>query len=277
MARFARSIAAGTLLLTVVLPACSDDDSPPTSADATSTTAPAGDRPADDTLQVLVTNDDGIAAPGIDAIVEALRQDDGIEVTVVAPAENQSGTGGSTTSGDLTVADATTASGFAGHAVRGYPADTIVWALERGGISFTPDLVVSGINQGQNIGPLTSVSGTVGAALAAAQRGVPALAVSQGLGNPPDYASGVKAALAWLAEHRDAIAAGKAPVEVTNVNVPTCTAGAARGPIEVPVATDATGRDMLGPSNCESTAEAPADDVDGLSNGYVTVSLIPAA
>jgi hypothetical protein len=101
--------------------------------------------------------------------------------------------------------------------------------------------------------------------------------VSQGLGNPPDYASGVKAALAWLAEHRDAIAAGKAPVEVTNVNVPTCTAGAVRGPIEVPVATDATGRDMLGPSNCESTAEAPADDVDGLSNGYVTVSLIPAA
>ena len=55
-----------------------------------------------------------------------------------------------------------------------------------------PDVVLSGINQGQNLGALSDVSGTVGAARTAARHGIPALAVSQGTGNPPDYAAGAK-------------------------------------------------------------------------------------
>ena len=50
-------------------------------------------------LRILVTNDDGVAAPGIDALVEALRKLPGVKVTVIAPAENKSGTGSSTTPG----------------------------------------------------------------------------------------------------------------------------------------------------------------------------------
>ena len=61
---------------------------------------------------MLVTNDDGVAAPGIDALVEALRTVKNTKVVVVAPDANQSGTGGNTTPGTLPTAAATTASGY---------------------------------------------------------------------------------------------------------------------------------------------------------------------
>ena len=134
-------------------------------------------------LTVLVTNDDGVGAPGINAVVQGLRTLPKTQVTVVAPLMNQSGTGGKTTPGKLTVTKATTASGYPARAVAGYPADTVTWAVKDHGISFRPDLVVSGINFGQNIGPLADLSGTVGAARAAVKLGIPALAASQGVDN----------------------------------------------------------------------------------------------
>src|SRR4051794_29333196 len=94
-------------------------------------------------VRILVTNDDGVAAPGIDALVEGLRTLEGVEVTVVAPAENQSGKGGTVTGGVLVASDATTTSGYPAKAVAGTPADTIVWAIDQKGIDFTPDLVLS--------------------------------------------------------------------------------------------------------------------------------------
>ena len=139
------------------------------------------------TLHILVTNDDGVGAPGIDAVVEALRALPDTEVTVVAPLENQSGTGGQTTPGTLTVTDTTTASGYPAKAVAGFPADSVIWAFDQAGVTQKPDLVVSGINFGQNLGPAVAISGTVGAAEAAAARGVPALAASQGLADVPNY------------------------------------------------------------------------------------------
>ena len=143
-------------------------------------------------LQVLVTNDDGVGAPGINAVVEALRALPGTKVTVVAPAANQSGTGNKTTNGALTATTATTASGYPAKAVAGYPVDTVIWAVDQKGISGRPALVVSGVNDGENVGPLTSISGTVGAARAAAARGIPALAASQGVDDnlPPDFQAG---------------------------------------------------------------------------------------
>ena len=166
------------------------------------------------TLTILVTNDDGVSAPGINATVQALTALPHTKVTVVAPAANQSGTGAKVTGGTLTVSDATTASGYPAKAVAGYPADTIIWAIDDHGVSQRPDLVVSGINFGENIGPLASLSGTVGAAQTALARGIPALAVSQGVdnGQQPNFSQGAKYLVAWVQAHRKAlVAAKKAP------------------------------------------------------------------
>ena len=188
----ALAIAAGT--------ACSSS-SKDSAGTASTTTAPAAPTTVAEPLRVLVTNDDGVAAPGIDALVEGLRALPNTSVTVVAPATNQSGKGSALTTGTLTARDATTKSGFTSKAVAGTPADTIVWAIDDRGIPQRPHVVLSGINEGQNLGTLVDVSGTVGAARAAAQRGIPALAASQGIPSP-EYASGVRAVLTWLAAHR---------------------------------------------------------------------------
>ena len=161
------------------------------SASIAADSAGAASKPST-TLTILVTNDDGVTAPGINATVQALSALPHTKVTVVAPLTNQSGTGAKVTGGTLTVTDATTASGYPAKAVAGYPADTIIWAIDDHGIAQRPDLVVSGINFGENIGPLASLSGTVGAAQTALARGIPALAVSQGVdnGQSPELLSG---------------------------------------------------------------------------------------
>jgi 5'-nucleotidase len=226
-------------------------------------------------LQVLVTNDDGVSAPGINAVVQALRNMPGTQVTVVAPAANQSGTGNKTTSGALTVTNATTASGYPAKAVAGYPVDTIIWAVDQKGLPSRPGLVVSGVNNGENVGPLTTISGTVGAARAAASRGIPALAASQGVDNnlPPDYQAGAQQVVAWVTKHRAALVAGTntSPVLLENLNVPTCPGGAVRGPVQAPVATNLTGRD-LGRVDCTSSAQNPPDDVAAFLEGFVVIS-----
>jgi 5'-nucleotidase len=227
-------------------------------------------------LRILVTNDDGYDAPGIDAVVEAVRALPDTEVTVVAPLKNQSGTDGSTTPGPLTATDVKTASGYPAKAIDGFPADTIVWAIDQKGIDFTPDVVLSGINFGQNIGSLVEVSGTVGAARAAAARGIPALASSQGIGNPMDFPSGVTQVLDWLSTNRAAIEDGSAtsPVLLENLNIPTCPTGSPRDLVEAPIATSDAGRD-LSKVDCTSTATDPADDVAAFIEGFPVLSPLP--
>jgi 5'-nucleotidase len=219
-------------------------------------------------LEILVTNDDGYAAPGIDAVVEALRVLPGVNVTVVAPATDRSGTGDQTTPGGVTAFAAETESGHPAVAVNGFPADSVLHALRV--LGENPDLVVSGINNGQNIGPVVDLSGTIGAARTGARNGIPALASSQGLGSPPDFPSGVDAVLDWVEAFRLG-RAGPPYQEVANVNIPTCTAGAIRGTVELPVATSLNGR-PFNPSDCTSTVTALADDVDGFIHGFVTLS-----
>jgi 5'-nucleotidase len=236
-------------------------------------TTPPGTATAGRPLRILVTNDDGYDAAGIDAVVEGLRTLPDVEVVVVAPAANQSGTGGQTTPGALTVTDVTTASGFPATSVAGFPADSIVWAIDGGGVAERPDLVISGINIGQNIGPLTEVSGTVGAARAAASRGIPALAASQGIAAEPDWPSSVALVLAWVTEHREALVADEAPTPapVQNLNVPTCTTGTLHDLVEVPVATDAAGREMVS-SDCTGTPAPPTDDIGAFITGFPSLS-----
>jgi 5'-nucleotidase len=278
------------LTATAVEPApATTEPAPATTELATTTTesAPATAAPttvAAEPVQILVTNDDGVDAAGIDAVVEALRSLDGVEVTVVAPAEQQSGTGGSTTDGPVEAVETTTASGYPAIAVDGFPADSVNWAMD-GGIDVVPDLVVSGINEGQNLGPFVDLSGTVGAARAAATRGIPSIAISQGFsateGGEPDFAAGAAALLDYLDAELESLV-GAAPDTVVNINVPTCAAGTAiRGVAEVP--TEPIIDDMglaLTTQDCSSTGDAPPTEVAAFTAGYVTiteVSTLPAA
>ncbi|MCZ7535280.1 MAG: 5'/3'-nucleotidase SurE [Acidimicrobiia bacterium] len=241
-----------------------------TTADATTTTEVA------ESLQVLVTNDDGVGAEGLDSLVTALSSLEAVTVVVVAPSEQQSGTGGSTTEGPLTTHASETAGGHEATAVDGFPADTIRVALDDLGLE--PDLVVAGINEGQNVGPLVEVSGTVGAARAAASRGIPALAVSQGLGESFDYEVAAGIVADWIEEHREALLAGAQGAEVVvSLNVPSCDTGELRGTLEVVLATDLD--DFAQDSDCTSTLENPPDDVVAFVNGYAAlteVSVEPA-
>jgi 5'-nucleotidase len=226
-------------------------------------------------LRILVSNDDGVAAPGIDALVKALVAEPNVTVTVVASAENQSGSGAKTTPDGVTASDTTTASGYPAVAVQGLPADAVVHGLTVV-LEERPDLVISGANAGQNLGPFLDVSGTIGAARAAAQRGIPALAVSAGLGDPIDFTIATSDAIQWLRDHRAAlIASTAAPTSVDNLNAPTCPTGQVRGLVDVTADTAAPQADALAAPDCTSTVAAPSTDVAAFLVGYATLSQVP--
>jgi 5'-nucleotidase len=270
------------LVLAVSAASCSDSDSDKedgssktttSTADSASTSAADSDSDSDseDPLTVLLTNDDGVSGAGLDAMAEALSVEDGIEVVVVAPADDKTGSGGRTTPGELVATETTTVSGYPATAVQGHPADSVIWALDEGGIE--PDVVISGINKGQNIANLIPLSGTVGAARQGAQMGVPAVAVSQGFGDPPDYPTAVRAVLDWLDENEESLRSDSLGTDqITNINVPTCPGGQVQGTVEVPPAPD-TGVD-LNAVDCTGTAE-PVDDATAFLNGWIAVSTIP--
>jgi 5'-nucleotidase len=124
-------------------------------------------------MKILVSNDDGYLAPGIVALAGALSAI--AEIVVVAPDSNRSGSSNSLTlDRPLTVQQAE--NGF--YFVNGTPSDCVHVALT-GVLPFRPDLIVSGINQGQNMGDDTLYSGTVAAATEGYLFGIPSIAFSQ--------------------------------------------------------------------------------------------------
>ncbi len=124
-------------------------------------------------MKILISNDDGYRAPGIVALHEALR--DIAEVEVIAPEHNNSAKSNALTlHSPLYVHDAP--NGF--RYVNGTPADCVHIAL-CGLLDYRPDLVVSGINNGANMGDDTIYSGTVGAAMEGYLMGIPSIAFSQ--------------------------------------------------------------------------------------------------
>jgi 5'-nucleotidase len=261
----------------VLLGACGDDgttEDEDAAGTSTTTTVPAGP------LRILVSNDDGVDGEGIDVLVEALGQLEDVEVTVYAPAENQSGTSDRATPGDDPEQETELISGYPAVAVDGFPADSVLQGLAA--LEEPPHLVVSGSNEGQNVGPLTEISGTVGAARTAARQGVPALAVSQGLipDTEPDYETGVQYAVDWVSENRSDLLAGEpgaGSAEVTNLNIPTCPTGEVRGKVEAPTATEAEAADTdLFAVDCESQLEEPAHDVEAFVNGFAVFSPLTA-
>ncbi len=125
-------------------------------------------------MKILISNDDGYLAPGLIALAEAMAAI--AEIVVVAPDSNRSGSSNSLTL-DRPLSVSQASNGF--YFVNGTPTDCVHIALTGGIAGFVPDLVVSGINQGQNMGDDTLYSGTVAAATEGYLFGIPAIAFSQ--------------------------------------------------------------------------------------------------
>jgi 5'-nucleotidase len=171
-------------------------------------------------VRILVSNDDGYFSPGITLLAEALRQLG--EVTVVAPERDRSGASNSLTlDRPLTVKRA--ANGF--FFVNGTPTDCVHIAVT-GLLDWTPDLVVSGVNLGANMGDDTIYSGTVAAASEGYLLGIPSVAVSLTSKTGTHFESAIGAALQVATRLR------KAPFGepvLLNVNVPDVPPSALRG------------------------------------------------
>jgi len=230
-------------------------------------------------LYVLVTSDDGVGSEGLEAIVHGLITLSDVNLQIVAPAANQSGTGGKTTDGPVNYTKSDASNGTPVTEVNGYPADAVNVALDDLGMK--PDLVVAGIHEGQSLGPDVDESGTIGAARAAAQRGIPALAVSLGLGDTYDYGPAVKQALTWISTNRADLLARSASstrqTMVFNLNVPNCFAGGTvRGPREVDTEKEVPDPSIARqPQTCTSTS-TPGDEVASFNAGYATLTRLYA-
>ena len=129
--------------------------------------------------RILLSNDDGINSPLLHTLKQELAGLPGVEVGVSAPADNQSGSSHSTDGGPLIVERIYQDGELLGHSVAGKPSDAVRFGLVELGKDDPFDLVVSGINRGANVGNISHLSGTVGAAMEGLLHGVPAIAVSQ--------------------------------------------------------------------------------------------------
>ena len=168
--------------------------------------------------RLVITNDDGVHAPGILALVQAMRTLGDVEV--IAPLVNQSASGHKKTlHQDIPVTRTTLADGTPALAVASAPADCIALAA-LGVIAWPPDLVVSGINRGANLGQDVTYSGTVTAALEAVIHGVPAVAVSmdnQQASDPAEYAEAARVAVEVV---KRALVRPLPPLTILNLNIP---------------------------------------------------------
>ena len=175
--------------------------------------------------RILVTNDDGVNAPGIAAVAQAL-QAIGPPI-VVGPAENQTGKGQSIiTSEAVFRQDLTLPNGLPAIGLTATPASVVNIAI-RNILMPRPDLVVSGVNTEYNLGLSTQVSGTAGAAREAARHGIPAIAASMsGAAFPRDLVYAAEEVV-WVA--RRVKQWGLAPNTYLNVNIPGVPAGGYKG------------------------------------------------
>lgn len=174
-------------------------------------------------MRILLTNDDGIHAPGLE-LLEAIARELSDDVTVCAPAEENSGAGHSLT---LHQPVRLREHGERRFSVTGTPTDAVNLALRKlfdGGL---PDLVISGINNGENLADDVTYSGTISAAMEGALAGIPAIALSQAL---RDAGHGFDAARGWAAKVlAPLIDAPMARRTVININFPALPAEKVRG------------------------------------------------
>jgi len=230
-------------------------------------------------MRILVTNDDGILAPGLLALRRTMAELG--DVTVVAPITPQSAVAHSITLTDpIRVHRVNLGDGAVGHGVAGRPADCVKLALlelmpER------PDLVVSGINLGTNAGINVLYSGTVAAAVEGAFFGVPAVAVSIEDSDAADFDGAAGIARVLIGQ---LLGRAKGRPILFNINVPDLAKGPPRGVKIVPQSlkgwregwekrSDPRGRTyywMIG--NLEPEDQGIDSDVAALAERYVTVT-----
>ncbi|MFQ3368258.1 MAG: 5'-nucleotidase [Methylophilaceae bacterium] len=137
-------------------------------------------------MKILISNDDGYQAVGIQTLIKELNKI--ADLIVVAPDRNRSGSSSSLT---LDKAVKVTKVDNSFYYIDGTPTDCVHIALS-GLMNFTPDLVVSGINHGPNMGDDTIYSGTVAAAMEGYLLNIPSLAISMGSDNPKNFTTGAK-------------------------------------------------------------------------------------
>jgi 5'-nucleotidase len=178
-------------------------------------------------MRILLTNDDGIAAPGLNTLFASLKKI-GHTVTVAAPAFENSAISHAITVRDPIFVDAHMVEGYGnvGWSIGGHPADCVKLALEVL-LSEPPEIVVSGINNGPNTGLDTIYSGTVGAAMEASMHGLPAIAFSLAGKSPTaDYSVAAEIAVKIIGEYKEfALPLGT----MLNVNVPDAKKEAIKG------------------------------------------------
>jgi 5'-nucleotidase len=178
-------------------------------------------------VRILLTNDDGISAPGLQAARRALLELDDVIVDVIAPDGNRSASGrGITTRSPLEVEEVEFGDGHTGFATDGTPVDCVRFA-ELGLLGGRPDLIFSGINHGANLGDDITYSGTVAAALEGIVLGIPAVAFSQQSGGSGlGYVTGdfdFTVAAAFAAQLVETVRRERMPAEtLINVNCPAC-------------------------------------------------------
>jgi 5'-nucleotidase len=169
-------------------------------------------------MRILLTNDDGVNARGL-ALLERVARGFSDDIWVVAPAEEQSGAGHSLT---LTRPLRLRRLAERRFCVTGTPTDSVMMAIAHVMKDGPPDLILSGINRGANLGEDATYSGTVSAAMEGALAGIPAIALSQvyaraGMGDDVSFA----AAEAWAEQVlRPLVAAPIARGTLLNVNFP---------------------------------------------------------
>lgn len=176
-------------------------------------------------MHILLTNDDGINAPGLACLERIARALNPARITVVAPEYDQSGVAHSLSLNDpLRLREV----GEDRYAIKGTPTDCVIMAIHRIFEGRRPDLVLSGVNRGHNVAEDVTYSGTVAGAMEGTILGVPSFALSQ------SYASGDRESVPWATAERHApdvirriLAAGVSPDMLININFPNC------GPDEV--------------------------------------------
>lgn len=162
-------------------------------------------------MRILLSNDDGYFAPGLAALAEALAPLG--EITVVAPERNRSGASNSLTL-DRPLSVRRASNGF--YFVNGTPTDCVHLAVT-GLLDHQPDMVISGINDGANMGDDTIYSGTVAAAMEGYLFGIPSIAVSMSQHQPQNFATAARVVLEMVKRFQ---ANAFPPPVLLNINVP---------------------------------------------------------
>lgn len=229
-------------------------------------------------MRVMISNDDGVFAPGLAALVRAFSQA-GHEVVVCAPDAQRSAASQSLTIGrPLSVREVRVEGAARAYAIGGTPADCVKLGLAC--LYPQAEAVISGVNHGYNAGSDVLYSGTVGAAMEGALSGRPALAVSLGSAREDTYDKAARTALAAFGE---ICARPLPPGSVLNVNYPVC--DEAKGLISAPAeqlhyderyaeSVSENGERSFTLTGCIARGRRQSADYELLAQGYATMTVL---